>query len=774
MGRTAAEDRLVRACRRAKDHTQTPAAVESLLPRLKQLIDTAPTGTYSPDASGDTWVDGGSEAAHPAVAAGSTLGPFLLLEVLGRGGMGVVFRARDPRLEREVAVKVIRPELAARPGIVERFRREARAAAAVEDDHILGVYEVGEEVPSARPEGLGGVPYLAMPLLRGESLEARLRSAPGGLPLIDLLRIAREAAVGLAAAHRHGLVHRDIKPSNLWLEEARNAGRGARREGKPAFGRVKLLDFGLAGAVDSGGKRDVSGTPAYMAPEQARGLPTDGRSDLFSLGVVLYQMATGVLPFAGPDARAVLLSVVADEPAPASKLNSKLPRRLDSLIRALLAKKPDDRPATAEAVAREIEAIERDLRPRRWWLAATALAATGGVGVAGYLLRSPQAPAAPLPGEVTFDVGEGPGEVAVRDADGAEVARLAAKSGRTITLPAGHYTITYSDAATKLHPWPGAFEVTAGRGLTVTIRPVGEVARYTGHTGGVNAVAFLSGTDLRNVSVAGGDFKPVIWGPAAQGKPVLLPALGAEPLCVAVSPGGAAVAVGDGGRQKRDNFEARVFKLPSGEVLRTFDDHDDHVTALAFTPDGGRLLTGLRDGRLLVHPLATGKSTELSSHRGPVRSIAVSPATNRAVAAWGDPNDHFVAVWDLAKMQPVKEWTPPAEVKSAAIFPDGSAGVVAGADGVVHLWSVAEGAAREFKGHDGPVLAVAVSADGSRILSGGADGTVRLWDVHTGAEIIRERHKEKTSVSAVALAADGRHALSGGTDKTVRLWKLPE
>ena len=189
-----------------------------------------------------------------------------------------------------------------------------------------------------------------MPFLKGESLDSRL-NRESSMPIPEVLRIGREVAAGLAAAHDRGLIHRDIKPANIWLEGER--------------ARVKILDFGLARTADSQTHLTqtgaIVGTPAYMAPEQARGLQVDARCDLFSLGCILYRMATGVLPFKGTDPLSVLMSVTTDQPKPPRKLNPVLPAALSNLIMRLLAKEPKDRPPSAQAVVKTIEVIEREL-----------------------------------------------------------------------------------------------------------------------------------------------------------------------------------------------------------------------------------------------------------------------------------------------------------------------------------------------------------------------------------------------------------------------------
>jgi serine/threonine protein kinase len=267
------------------------------------------------------------------------MGRYRVLRVLGAGGMGVVFQAEDVDLLRPVALKCLLPALAASEEARHRFVREARAAAAVEHDHIVVIYQVGED---------HDIPFLAMQLLLGESLETRIRRV-GKIPPREILRLGREMAEGLAAAHGRGLIHRDIKPGNVWLE------------GPQA--RVKLLDFGLARAITEDTHATqagaVLGTPAYMAPEQVAGESTDERSDLFSLGSVLYEMCTGQVPFPGKNTTAVLLAVTHAQELPAATLNPNIPAPLSELLSRLLAKDPRKRLPSARAVVEAIEAIER-------------------------------------------------------------------------------------------------------------------------------------------------------------------------------------------------------------------------------------------------------------------------------------------------------------------------------------------------------------------------------------------------------------------------------
>ena len=269
------------------------------------------------------------------------LGHYRILRMLGQGGMGMVFEAEDTHLQRIVALKVILPEFAANPASRERFLREARAGAALKSDHVVTIYQVGEEQ---------GVPFLAMELLQGHTLDDRLTDGKA-LPIHEVLRIGREIADGLAAAHAAGMIHRDIKPANIWLEEP--------------SGRVKLLDFGLARTV--GSRSDLTqvgrviGTPAFMSPEQARGDEVDARGDLFSLGAVIYALCTGQKPFEGTSVMAVLTALAVATPRPSSTLNPDVPPALSDLVGRLLEKDAKNRPESALEVREVLDAIEAGL-----------------------------------------------------------------------------------------------------------------------------------------------------------------------------------------------------------------------------------------------------------------------------------------------------------------------------------------------------------------------------------------------------------------------------
>ena len=284
------------------------------------------------------------------LSAGSRLGPYEILAPLGAGGMGEVYRARDTRLGRDVAIKVLPKDVAGDSKALVRFESEARAVAALSHPNILALHDVGKE---------GAVSYVVTELLEGETLRGLL--ARGPVQLRKALDVALQVAEGLAAAHEKGIVHRDVKPENIFLTKD---------------GHAKLLDFGLArhdvthheasdtrsptlAAVSEKGV--VLGTVAYMSPEQARGETVDFRSDQFSLGVVLYETLTGKRPFAGASAAEMLAAIIRDEPEPVTKLDPKLPALLAWIVQRCLSKDPEERYSSTRDLVKELQSLRTHL-----------------------------------------------------------------------------------------------------------------------------------------------------------------------------------------------------------------------------------------------------------------------------------------------------------------------------------------------------------------------------------------------------------------------------
>jgi TolB-like protein len=309
------------------------------------------------------------EAVRPALAAiddqgdaasriGHTYGPYRVLEEIGRGGMGIVYKAEDTRLQRTAALKFVPRRALIDPRARLRLVDEARAASMLDDPNICTIYGV-EDTPE-------GETFIAMAYYAGETLAERL--ARGPVPYAEALEIAVAIARGLAAAHARGVAHRDLTPRNVMLD---------------AQGRVKILDFGLARAVGRKAHGVTAGTPAYMPPEQLRGEETGPSGDVWSLGVTLYELFTGRRPFAGHDTATVLAAVRDTEPPAPRAIVPRLPEALDKLLLRMLAKSPAQRPRTGAAVVAVLDPLRERHRQRRTrWLVGGVLAASAFV-VAG-------------------------------------------------------------------------------------------------------------------------------------------------------------------------------------------------------------------------------------------------------------------------------------------------------------------------------------------------------------------------------------------------------
>ncbi|HTU20831.1 MAG TPA: protein kinase [Gemmataceae bacterium] len=660
------------------------------------------------------------------------LGGYRILKVLGSGGMGVVLLAEDAQLQRPVALKVMRPALAANDAARQRFLREARAVAALKHDHIVTIYQVGED---------RGVPFLAMEFLEGESLHDRLKCEPT-LPVVEVLRLGVEIAEALAAAHARGLIHRDIKPGNIWLERAnrsltvaaqkesepRPLGSGADGRGAVVRTRVKLLDFGLArpaGGEDAHLTQTgvILGTPAFMSPEQARGEKVDPRSDLFSLGCVLYRMVTGQMAFQGRDMMSTLLSLANDHPKPPRQLNPHVPPALNQLIQRLLAKNVADRPPTAAAVVAALRSIEDD-----WSRPVPALAVADTLAVPAVVEAKPSprivtsaVPVAKRPGRRRLAL-SALALFGMAVLLGAIIIRIRSKDGRetTIEVPEGRKVTIDEDG--KI-----AVDLSRDRKGAV-VPPLVEGTEALSRWALVRQPARLKGVrswTIETRMLRGGS------------------------IACAMRPDGKQLAVSsfDGVIRLYDPITGRLQQALFGQQK------DSSASSLAWSPDGKRLASCGGFGNLNIWNAATGQL---------IRTIPPNSRENCCVA-WS-PDGKLLAFGTTGG---VTLWEP--DSGKQALFPVQFAGyptrlawssdsktlAAASTDKFVRLWVVPSGKLlHKFEGYQGYWPAMGLSPDGNTLVFAASEKELRVWDVHSG-KLLRTLQEPNGRILSVAFSPDG-------------------
>jgi tRNA A-37 threonylcarbamoyl transferase component Bud32 len=577
-----------------------------------------------------------------------------VLELVGRGGTGVVLKARDTKLQRVVAVKLLARQLAASDTARQRFVREAQAAAAVRDDHVVAIYEVHDGGP---------YPYLVMEYIAGVTLEDVIRR---GTPpdLREILRIGSQVARGLAAAHAQGLVHSDIKPANILLENG--------------VQRVRITDFGLARAAARPAERGViAGTPLYMSPEQARGEPTDHRSDLFSFGSVLYALCTGRPPFQGDTAVEVLRRVCEDRPRPIRESHPGVPEWLCGLIGKLHAKEPGDRYATAREVADLLghqlalaqQPSPAGSRRRRWWWFGAGLAVVllAAVAVAEFAARAKS--------WNRPESGDPPGEAAPSRYAG-PVASLAL---RREDIPPALLTLAGGGDPAQAPP-----ELAAVLGDKEFLLPRVGAVQWMQQSPDEKTLAVPLDGDVVIFEVPTGKYLRTLTGP------------GGRVVCVSFS---------------RDS------RLPG---------HSGVVHGLTFSPDGTRLAAGGEDRTVHLHGLANGDSRKFTMPAA-VTDVTFS-SDGRTLAAVGDAPDGAVRLWDLDTGQETTLEGHTGPVRGMAIAPAAPLLASCAEDGTVRLWERTAGESRartiDLGRFPSGVRAVAFTPDGRYLVTANGNGTV--------------------------------------------------
>jgi WD40 repeat protein len=649
-------------------------------------------------------------------SAGHRFGDYELIAEIARGGMGVVYRARNVRLDRIVALKMILAGHLATAADLDRFRTEAQSAARLDHPNIVPLYEIGD---------YAGQPYFAMKLIDGGSLadlSSRYANDPG-----NAARLLATVARAVHYAHQRGILHRDLKPANILIDES---------------GVPHITDFGLAKRLAGDGGYPSSsalvGTPSYMAPEQASGdrvLTT--AIDVHSLGAILYELLTGRSPFRASTAFDTLLQVVQKEPERPGAINPRIDRDLETICLKCLAKEPQRRYGSAEALADDLEhwlarepiqarragAGERLMKWARRRKAAAALAAASTVGIIAFVIA-----------------------LGIKNV---EVTRQKYETDRAVEK--------YKEA---LHGYQLALEDSRRTSYFQTIALAGPEVTANNVR---RADQLLDGCPA--------ELRQWEWGAlkrSCHGESASLPCQ-AEPAAVRFNPDGRLLAVA-GGALGEPGF-VTIRDAATGRPIRSFRGHDDAITGMAFSPGGDRLATSSRDGTVRLWDSASARDVlALRGHAGGASCVAFSPDGTR-IASAGE--DRAVKIWDVATGTEYRSLIgQAASVWSVAFSHDGRLVASGGGDGTVGLWDVAKGIqVRALRGHVGIVHGVVFSPDGRVVASVGYDGTARVWNAANGRELVVFRGHSRF-VTAAAFSPDGRYVASASVDRTIKLWEV--
>jgi WD40 repeat protein len=747
------------------------------------------------------------------------LGRFQLLECVGRGSFGAVWRARDTELDRIVAVKVPHASLLSSARTVERFRREARAAAQLRHPNIVRLHDVVT---------LDGLPVLVSDFIHGVPLKDLLETRR--LTFQEAAALVAEAAEALDYAHSRGLVHRDVKPGNLMIEWA---------PGSPstALGKPIVVDFGLAlrdeAEVVMTMEGQILGTPAYMSPEQAagQGHRVDRRSDVYSLGVILYELLAGERPFRGSKAM-LIRQVLEEEPRPPRRLNDRIPRDLETICLKAMAKEPNRRYATAGELAADLRRFLRGepitARPighmeRLWrWcrrhrlvasllLAMVASVLSGTAGVSYYALVATWEKSAAVQ-----RLREKEQQLYVSDINRAQQAWQEAHVRHTLDLLERHLPGADREdlrgfewywlrrlAHQQLCTLSGHDSRVGGLAISPDGRWLASAAaseviiwematgrahrRLPGHRLPVFDVAFSpDGRWLGSVGCSCDFAEPLpaevkLWdlhtgqvAAALEGGRARLSS------ALAFSPNGRYLVCGGGGYSPAGQHMpawVMVWEIPSARVVQTLPAGVSYLRGLVFSPDGRRLaaasdgLPGKGDTIQIWDTASWKRSSTWSANTDCAGGLTFSPDGNRLATAG---LDKLVRLWDPSAGTTLRVLRGArAGIRSISFSPDGRTLAAASEDRTVVLWDDdSDEPMAVLRGHEDKVSRVVLSPDGWRLASGCADGTVKVWAVPQNIVLCPVCPGARPSAIGLAFSPDGRRVATIGNDRALRVWDV--
>jgi DNA-binding beta-propeller fold protein YncE/tRNA A-37 threonylcarbamoyl transferase component Bud32 len=659
-----------------------------------------------------------------------------VLEELGRGGMGVVYKARQTRLNRLVALKMILSGTHAGHEDRLRFLAEAEAVAAIKHPGVVEVYEFGTHDDR---------PYYALEFCEGGTLADKLAGTP--LQGREAAQTVAELARAVQAAHDRGIVHRDLKPDNVLIG---------------AGGQLKVTDFGLARRVEAGSGLTqtgaILGTPSYMAPEQAEGKKDVGpAADVYALGAVLYECLSGRPPFKAATPLDTVRQVIADEPVPPRQLSPNAPPDLETICLKCLSKAPERRYKSAGELAddlgRYLDGVPILARPvgrfeRLWsWCRREPVTASLVAAVALLLLVG-TATAWGLAVWAFGEMGRADGEAALKEGE-ARAARNAVKLARANEELALRREAEARFEALRARHARHAIQID----LALTAWRRGDLDRCRDV---LNDMAPEDRDTWEAGHVRSLGLKRVV--------PERIFVGHADSVCaVAFSPDGKRIVSGSWDRT------LKVWDAATGKEMLALKGHAGAVRGVAFSPHGERIVSGSADKTLKVWDAATGIEVRtLKGHTGDIYGVAFSPKGRYIVTASAD---RTLTVWDTGRgYEALALPGHAASVHSVAFSPD-HRGIVSGsADGTLKVWdAITRKEKLTLKGHTDIVWGVAFSPDGKRIVSGSVDKTLRVWDATTGRkELVLKRHTDV--VRGVAFSPDGKRVVSGSRDKTLKVW----